>query len=472
MAGLGNPPVHRAKTGARSENASPISPAACGLLIALIFAGHYVLTGNFWTAVLLAAGLAVAMGCVALLKAYSATLSALETWRALHNLVADNATDLITRHDRQGDITFASPAASALLGVSPSLLMRRGLSAAMSAGNAARCQEAVKQSLEFGTPVSVEVEIADGAAVRWVEFRCKPLRGGEGVVAVTRDITARRWHAIAMRQAREEAESASRAKSAFIATISHELRTPLNAILGFSEMLHRELRNDAGDARHAEYSRIIHESGEHLMSLVKDLLDISKIEAGRLTICTEPFHVPDVIASSVDTLRPAIAAKAIALDVSIADDLGEMVADRRACKQMLMNLLSNACKFTPEGGRIELTAAIDEENVLLAVRDNGIGIAPDHVARLGEPFFQVDSSHARQLEGAGLGLAIVRGLADLHGGRLEIESAPGEGSFFRLVLPLDAEARSTAPAAEDEVRSGTSAPTPEVAPARRVALVA
>jgi cell cycle sensor histidine kinase DivJ len=287
-------------------------------------------------------------------------------------------------------------------------------------------------------------------------------------VAVTRDITPRRWHALAMRQAREEAESASRAKSAFIATISHELRTPLNAIIGFSEMLHRDLRTQDGNARHAEYSRIVRESGEHLMSLVNDLLDVSKIEAGRLSICVEPFPARDVVASSVDTLRPALAAKSIVLDVSISDDLVEMTADRRACKQMLMNLLSNACKFTPSGGRIELLAVIEGENAVLSVRDNGIGIAKDHVARLGEPFYQIDSTYTRQLEGAGLGLAIVRGLAELHGGRLEVESALGEGSCFRLVLPLDAEASDPVAVVTPNVPDVGEIP----APTPRVALVA
>lgn len=458
--------------GAWPDVASPVSPATCGLLVALIFAGHYALTGDFWTAALLAAGLVAAIAVAALLKTHRATLSELDACRTFHHLVSDNTTDLITRHDRHGAVTFASPAANALLGVSPSVLAHRGLTAAMSVGNAARCQDAITQCVELGAPVSVEVEIADGAAARWVEFRCKPLPGSESVVAVMRDITTRRWHAIAMRQAREEAESASRAKSAFIATISHELRTPLNAIIGFSEMLHRELCKESGDARHADYSRIIHESGEHLMSLVKDLLDISKIEAGRLTICTEPFHLPDVVASSIDTLRPAIAAKSITLDVSIADNLGEMSADRRACKQMLMNLLSNACKFTPAGGRIEFTAAAEGETILLSVRDTGIGIAPDHVTRLGEPFYQVDSSHARQLEGAGLGLAIVRGLAELHGGRLEIESTLGEGSCFRLVLPQDADARSLGSTADDETLPETPAQSPEATPARPIALVA
>jgi cell cycle sensor histidine kinase DivJ len=338
----------------------------------------------------------------------------------------------------------------------------------MSCADATRCHDAIAQCIELGAPVSVDVEIAGSAAARWLEFRCRPLPDGASVVAVTRDITQRRWHALAMRQAREEAESASRAKSAFIATVSHELRTPLNAIIGFSEMLHRDLRTPNGNTRHAEYSRIVRESGEHLMSLVNDLLDVSKIEAGRLSICAEPFPVRDVITSSADTLRPALAAKSIALDVFISNDLVEMTADRRACKQMLMNLLSNACKFTPSGGRIELSAVVEGENAVLSVRDYGIGIAKDHVTRLGEPFYQVDSSYTRQLEGAGLGLAIVRGLVELHGGRLQVESALDEGSCFRLVLPLDAEPSN--PAAD--VKPDASDAAEVSAPPPRVALVA
>jgi cell cycle sensor histidine kinase DivJ len=455
-----------------AQSARTLSPAACYLLIALVFASHYALTGDFWTAALLAGALASAIGAMAFLEAHRATLAELETSRALQKLVAENATDVVTRHDRRGEIDFASFGAQALLGVSSSLLQQRGLSAVMSAADVVRCQDALGQCIELGTPATLDVEVAGGAAPRWIEFRCKPLAGGEGAVGVMRDVTARRWHAIAMRQAREEAESASRAKSAFIATISHELRTPLNAIIGFSEMLHREFGEHASASRHAEYSRIIHESGEHLMSLVRDLLDLSKIEAGRLTIFAEPFHAPDVIASSIDTLRPAMKAKGITFEVAIADDLGEMSADRRACKQMLMNLLSNACKFTPEGGRIELDARIEGANVLLSVRDNGIGIAPDHVARLGEPFYQVDSAYSRQLEGAGLGLAIVRGLADLHGGRLEIESALGEGSCFTLVLPLDAEPGNESRKPRDEGASHADAPTEEAASPSPIALVA
>lgn len=370
----------------------------------------------------------------------------LERSRAAYRLIAENTSDLVTRHDRHGEITFASLAAEPLLGIAPEALVRRGLAAALRPADAARCRDAIAQCLAIGSVASVELEIAtDNAAdmPRWVELRCQPLPsslGTPGAIAVTRDITARKLHDLAMQKARDAAESASRAKSAFIATISHELRTPLNAIIGFSEMLNRDLTAKARDPRQAEYCRIIHDSGEHLMSLVKDLLDMSKLEAGKLAICAEPFHVEDVIRSSVDTLRPALAAKSIAIDVSIADGLDEMVADRRACKQMLINLLSNACKFTREGGRIEIGAAAAHGNVVLAVRDNGVGIAAAHVARLGEPFYQVDSSYTREIEGAGLGLAIVRGLVDLHHGRIEIESEVGKGSCFTLILPLDADA--------------------------------
>ncbi len=431
-----------------------------GLLAAITLAGVFALSGSLLTAGLAAAGLYAVVSIATLLLNYRTTSRRLAESRDAYRLIADNANDLIIRHDRDGRITFASPASSTLLGVAPGTLVRRGLAAAMSQDEVERCEAAIMECLELRTAITIDVDIAaakGGAPVRCLELRCKPLPGGDGAVAVMRDITSRKWHALAMRQAREESESASRAKSAFIATISHEFRTPLNAILGFSELLNRELLAKPRDARQMEYCRIIHDSGEHLMSLVRDLLDISKIEAGKLTICTEPFSVRDVVRSAVETLHPAARSKSIAIDVNLAEELDEMVGDQRALKQMLMNLLSNACKFTPAGGRIELTAAPVGDHAVLAVRDTGIGIPADHVKRLGEPFYQVDSSYARQLEGAGLGLAIVRGLVGLHNGRLEIESQPGEGSCFTLILPLDAEATNAGVSAPEKVPGNVKA---------------
>jgi two-component system, cell cycle sensor histidine kinase DivJ len=417
------------------------------LMSAIALAGAIVLTGSLGVAALTALAVYAVTGVAALHRSHRLTRLALEESRAAYRLVADNTSDVVTRHDAHGKITFASAASTTLLGVAPSRLVRHGLTAAMHPADAARCHEAIAECLELGVATTMEIEVAplsNSATPKWLELRCAPLASADSVVVVMRDVTTRKWHALAMKQAHDEAESASRAKSSFIATISHELRTPLNAIIGFSELLHRELLLKSREPRQAEYSRIIHDSGQHLMSLVKDLLDVSKIEAGRLTICSEPFRIIDVIKSSVDTLLPAAAAKSIAIDVSIAGDLDEVVADPRACKQMLMNLLSNACKFTPAGGKINLSATTANACVTLAVRDSGIGIPADHVARLGQPFYQVDSSYTRQLEGAGLGLAIVRGLVELHNGRLEIESEPGKGSCFKLILPLDAEAVSEA----------------------------
>jgi cell cycle sensor histidine kinase DivJ len=412
------------------------------LMSAIALAGAIVLTGSFGVAALTAIAFYAVTAVAALHRNHRLTRLALEESRAAYRLVADNTSDVILRLDAHGKLTFASTAAHALLGVAPSRLVRHGLAAAMRPADAARCQEVISECLELGAATTVEVEVEQPmkpATPKWLELRCSPLPTGDGVVVVMRDVTTRKWHGIAMKQARDEAESASRAKSSFIATISHELRTPLNAIIGFSELLHRELLLKSREPRQAEYSRIIHDSGQHLMSLVKDLLDVSKIEAGRLTICSEPFRIVDVIKSSVDTLHPAASAKSISIDVSIDGDLDEVVADRRACKQMLMNLLSNACKFTPSGGKIHLSATTAVDHVVLSVRDSGIGISADHVAHLGKPFYQVDSSYTRQLEGAGLGLAIVRGLVELHHGRLEIESEPGNGSCFTLILPLDTE---------------------------------
>ena len=417
------------------------------LLSAVSLAGAIVLTGSFAVATLTAIVIYAATAVAVLLRSHRLTRLALHESRAAYRLIAENTSDVIIRLNADGKVTFASSAANSLLGVAPSRLVRHGLTAAMRPADAALCHDAIAECLELETAVTVEIEIAPltkAATPKWLELRCVPAPSRDGAIVVMRDVTVRKWHALAMKQARDEAESASRAKSSFIATISHELRTPLNAIIGFSELLHRELLLKSREPRQAEYSRIIHDSAQHLMSLVKDLLDVSKLEAGRLTICSEPFRIHDVIKSSVDTLHPAASAKSIVIDVAIAGELDEVVADRRACKQMLMNLLSNACKFTPAGGKVHLSAEMSDAHVVLSVRDSGIGISAEHVARLGQPFYQVDSSYTRQLEGAGLGLAIVRGLVELHNGRLEIESEPGHGSCFKLILPLDAEVAAEA----------------------------
>jgi cell cycle sensor histidine kinase DivJ len=287
---------------------------------------------------------------------------------------------------------------------------------------------------------------------RWVEMRCRPVAAKDGsteseVVAVTRDIEERKNQQTSLEQARSAAERASRAKTLFLANMSHELRTPLNAILGFSDILAKDLKRKAEEQRNADYSRIINESGEHLLQVVNHLLDMSKIESGNYRLAIEPFFVDRVVDSCIETVRPAAERKSIEIITQLAAGLPELDADRRAMKQMLLNLLANAVKFTGENGRIEVLARIEGANMRLTVRDNGIGISAADVARLGEPFVQAENGYRRRHEGTGLGLSVVKGLARLHGGDIEIVSEVDKGTAVSIIVPIiqadiDAEAET------------------------------
>ena len=215
-------------------------------------------------------------------------------------------------------------------------------------------------------------------------MRCRPLREERGqapkpcsvgVLAGTRDISQRKTQEAELLGARDEAESASRAKSQFLANMSHELRTPLNAVIGFSEILNRELFGAMGEQRYRDYARLIHESGEHLLHVVNDILDMSKIEAGKFNIVKEPFDVASLVRSCTDIMRHAADKKRIAVSVEAPVDLPELVADKRACKQMLLNVVSNAVKFTDPGGWVRVSVRVENGMVALEVTDNGIGIS-------------------------------------------------------------------------------------------------
>lgn len=270
----------------------------------------------------------------------------------------------------------------------------------------------------------------------------RPMEGAKlekpGIVSITRDISDRKAQEAELLRARDEAESASRAKIQFLASMSHELRTPLNAVIGFSEILNRELFGALGEARYRDYARLIHESGEHLLNVVNGILDMSKIEAGKFKIVKEPFDVASLVNSCCDIMRHTAEQKSLTLEVDVAPAIPELAADKRACKQMLLNVIANAIKFTEPGGWVRVSAKVDGQNVMLAVSDNGIGIADQDLPKLGNPFVQADSSYNRSHEGAGLGLSVVKGLVRLHGGTLELTSRLGEGTTATIMLPLDA----------------------------------
>jgi two-component system cell cycle sensor histidine kinase PleC len=244
----------------------------------------------------------------------------------------------------------------------------------------------------------------------------------------------------AAEQARSTAERANRAKTRFLANMSHELRTPLNAIIGFSEIMKSELLGPILSDRYREYIRDIHVSGKHLLALISDILDMSKIEAEKFTLHPAPVDIAQV-AEGCGRMMQVRAVKAnLALVLDTHGDLN-IVADERAVNQMLLNLLSNAIKFTPAGGLVTLRARPEGNMIVLQVIDTGIGIKPENLPALGERFAQVDNVYTRTLEGTGLGLAISRGLAQLHGGSLQIDSVVGKGTTVTVRLPRNIDAK-------------------------------
>jgi signal transduction histidine kinase len=233
----------------------------------------------------------------------------------------------------------------------------------------------------------------------------------------------------------QELAAASQHKSEFLANMSHELRTPLNAIIGFSEVLVDRMFGDLSD-KQDEYLRDIHASGQHLLSLINDILDLSKIEAGRMELEPADFDLPTVIDNALILVRERAGRRGITLGHAIDDRIGVIRGDERKVKQVLLNLLSNAIKFTPEGGRVDVHASADDELVEVSVIDTGIGIAPEDQEAVFEEFRQVGSA-AKKVEGTGLGLALSRKFVELHGGRLSVTSRIGAGSTFTFTLPIE-----------------------------------
>ena len=241
-----------------------------------------------------------------------------------------------------------------------------------------------------------------------------------------------------LEDAREDAIAANNAKSRFLASMSHELRTPLNAILGFSEMIERQLFGAVGDKRYTEYARLIQVSGKHLLSLIRDVLDLAKIEAGKMDLHAEPLDVAAMLDEAQDLVGANARLSDRRLSVEVTGRLPMLLADRRAVLQMTVNLLSNAVKFTPQDGEIALCASVrDDGGVLIEVRDSGVGIAKDDIPKALSAFGQIDSELARKHAGTGLGLPIVTSLMELHGGHFALDSELGKGTTAMLLFPAD-----------------------------------
>jgi signal transduction histidine kinase len=300
---------------------------------------------------------------------------------------------------------------------------------------------AKQQELGFRAVLAVPLTREGGASGVIFIFRREPRPFSPEQVALVE--TFARQAAIAIQNARlfreieeksRELETASRHKSEFLANMSHELRTPLNAIIGFSEVLHERMFGEINE-KQAEYLADILESGRHLLSLINDILDLSKIEAGRMELERTDFNLPDTIENTLTLVRERAHRRGITLARTIDECLGMVHADERKVKQVLLNLLSNALKFTPEGGRIDVRAEANGEGAEISVTDNGVGIAPEDQPTVFEEFRQVGAA-ARKVEGTGLGLAISRKFIELHGGTIWVRSEVGAGSTFTFTLPL------------------------------------
>jgi cell cycle sensor histidine kinase DivJ len=421
---------------ARPVELAPVSPIILGLIGAM-------------TATAYAATLAMAAQLVQK-RSENAVLPGDEHYR----LLVDNVSDMITRHDEKGRVLFASLGAKQLLGGPTQKVFGDGLFERVHVADRPAYLTALSQCLANNEPTAVEFRVRHTGGIEtaryvWAEMHCRPMRGAHGaglerlsIVAVTRDISDRKTQEAELVRTRDEADSANRIKTQFLANMSHELRTPLNSIMGFSEILNRELFGSLGEGRYRDYAHLIHESGEHLLNVVNDILDISKIETGKFKIVKEPIDLASLVESCCDVMRHTAEQKQLTLMIEVAPVLPALAADKRACKQMLLNVISNAVKFTNPGGSVRVSARTLNGAVEIAVTDNGVGIAAAELPRLGNPFVQASNAHDASCEGAGLGLSVVKGLAKLHGGRLELRSTLGKGTTVTITLPLNSRSES------------------------------
>ncbi|MFZ0177732.1 MAG: PAS domain-containing sensor histidine kinase [Pseudolabrys sp.] len=387
------------------------------------------------SATLYAAGLA--LGAELLVRTGASLLHAEED---RHRLLAHSMTDVVIRHGRNGSVLSAPQAAESIVGVQASELLGNGLFDRVHVADRPAYLAALADAASLNEERSLELRIRCGAGrFRWVDMRCLPRESGTGereVIAVLRDISERKSQDRAIETARAESERADAAKIRFIATMSHELRTPLNAIIGFSDMLTNESL-ELDPRRKLEYAKLINDSGHHLLSVVNGILDVSKMENGNFEITPEPFTPAPAIESCADLLALKAQDAGVELTMRIAPDLPDVAADRRAFNQILINLISNAVKFTPRGGRVTVSARCDGPKLAVTVEDTGVGIGESDLPRLGEAFFQGRASYDRRHDGTGLGLSIVKGLVHLHGGEVDIKSRLGEGTRVTVRLPFE-----------------------------------
>ncbi|WP_106751949.1 sensor histidine kinase [Pannonibacter carbonis] len=361
-------------------------------------------------------------------------------------LVCDTLGDLVLRLGEGGDVETLTGPADVVSGVPARQLQRKGLFQRLHVADRPAYLKTVSDAERGLEPPRLDMRLRTGATqpgeagladYRWIDLTCRRLPDG-AVVAVLRDATQRKAEDERAVNAQSAAEAQNAAKTRMLAAVSHEIRTPLNAIIGFSDLLRASPAMLADEQRKREYVELIHESGTHLLEVVEGLLDVSRLESGRMDLSIEPFDLRACLESCRHMLAGEAAARRISIRMDLCDGIQVFPADRRACRQIVLNLLSNAVKFSADGGEVVLGARLSDDAVDLFVVDSGLGMDEEALARIGEPYFRAAPLAAA---GTGLGLSMVKDLTELHGGTLQIESRKGFGTRVAVRLPLASHAK-------------------------------
>ena len=370
-----------------------------------------------------------------IVTAFNQIASALVSSSAFRQAVVDNAADGILTADRDGKVMSFNPAAERIFGyaadevIGKKVAMLVPSNGGMFARNGSAAQNQRRETEgrhKDGTVFPLDLAVTETHLGDQTLF-----------IGLMRDITQQKQAELQLQQAKEAADAANQAKSAFLANMSHELRTPLNAIIGYSEMLQEEAE-DTGQEGFVPDLQKINGAGKHLLGLINAVLDLSKIEAGKMELYLESFSVPNLVQDVAGVIQPLIAKNANTLRVQCAEDTGTMRADLTKVRQSIFNLLSNASKFTEKGVitlDVQRTREDDAERMIFRVSDTGIGMTPEQVHKLFQEFSQADASTSRKYGGTGLGLALSRRFARMMGGDITVESEPGKGSTFTMRLP-------------------------------------
>ena len=399
---------------------------------------------SFWIVELFGIG-AISFGFAATNKNTARVVEKLRDSEERYAVAVSGTNEGLWDWNIQSNQSYFSPRWKQILGYEDHELdnVRQTFADALHPDDRDQVMAAVRTHLDARVPYDAEFRLRhkDGHYV-WIHSKGQAIWDEQGnprrMAGSISDITSRRREAEEMREAKEQAELANRTKSEFLANMSHELRTPLNAILGFSELMGNATLGPLGNPKYQEYAKDINDSGRHLLALIHDILDLSKIEAGKLELDEEDIDVHEVIRSCMVLVKERAKNGGVKLKTDIPDGLPALHADARKLKQILVNLLSNAVKFTSAAGEVTLKAWWREDSgYVFQVIDNGIGIALADIPTALSPFGQVDSTLARKYGGTGLGLPLAKSLAEMHGGSLDLQSEEGAGTTVTVRFPSE-----------------------------------